>query len=233
MCAYTCLYCRHDAIKVSRHIAAVVNSKDDRGIVVGNWGEDFSGGTEPTAWHGSAAILQQFYRTKRPVKFGQCWCFSGVTCTIARCLGIPSRVITNYMSAHDTHNSITVDRFFDEDGEPVKKLNKDSIWNFHSWDEVWMKRPDLSASGAYDGWNVIDATPQEASDGIYRVGPTSVEAIKYGEVTKPYDGFFVYAEVNADEVYWLYRDDKKPLKLITHSTDTYDFKPEGLSPLPP
>ena len=68
---------------------------------------------------------------------------------------------------------------------------------------------------------IADATPQEASDGIYRVGPTSVEAIKYGEVSKPYDGFFVYAEVNADEVYWLYRDDKKPLKLITHSTDTY------------
>lgn len=83
-----------------------------------------------------------------------------------------------------------------------------------------MTRPDLSASGAYDGWNVIDATPQEASDGIYRVGPTSVEAIKYGEVTRPYDGFFVYAEVNADEVYWLYRADKKPMKLITHSTDT-------------
>lgn len=212
---------RNDPIKVSRHIAAIVNSKDDRGIVVGNWGEDFSGGTEPTGWHGSAAILQQFYRTKRSVKFGQCWVFSGVTCTIARCLGIPCRVITNYLSAHDTHNSITVDRFFDEDGEPVKKLNKDSIWNFHSWDEVWMSRPDLSASGAYDGWNVIDATPQEAStDGTYRVGPTSVEAIKYGEVTRPYDGFFVYAEVNADEVYWLYREDKKPMKLITHSTDT-------------
>ena len=65
-----------------------------------------------------------------------------------------------------------------------------------------------------------DATPQESSEGIYRVGPTSVEAIKFGEINKPYDGFFVYAEVNADEVYWLYRDDKKPLKLITHSTDT-------------
>ena len=74
---------------------------------------------------------------------------------VARCLGIPCRVITNYMSAHDTHRSITVDRFFDEDGEPVKKLNKDSIWNFHSWDEIWMTRPDLSLSGAYDGWNVI------------------------------------------------------------------------------
>lgn len=70
-----------DPIKVGRHIAAVVNSKDDKGIVEGNWSEDFSSGTEPTAWHGSQAILQQFYQTKRPVKFGQCWIFSGVTCT--------------------------------------------------------------------------------------------------------------------------------------------------------
>ena len=59
------------------------------------------------------------------------------------------------MSAHDTNNSITVDRFFDQNGDPIEKLNKDSIWNFHSWDEVWMVRPDLSISGAYDGWNVI------------------------------------------------------------------------------
>lgn len=59
------------------------------------------------------------------------------------------------MSAHDTNTSLTVDRFFDENGDPIEKLNKDSIWNFHSWDEVWMTRPDLSASSAYDGWNLI------------------------------------------------------------------------------
>lgn len=74
---------------------------------------------------------------------------------VARCLGVPCRVVTNYMSAHDTHKSLTVDRFFYENGDPIEKLNKDSIWNFHSWDEVWIKRPDLSLSGTYDGWNVI------------------------------------------------------------------------------
>lgn len=83
-----------------------------------------------------------------------------------------------------------------------------------------MTRPDLSPTGAYDGWNVIDATPQEASDGIYRCGPTSVAAVRAGELYKPYDGFFVFAEVNADEVYWLWKDEKKPLKLLTQSIDT-------------
>jgi transglutaminase 1 len=68
---------------------------------------------------------------------------------VARCIGIPSRVITNYQSAHDTHSSITVDRFFDEEGEPIKDYNTDSIWNFHSWNEVWITRPGDLKSNYY------------------------------------------------------------------------------------
>lgn len=38
------------------------------------------------------------------------------------------------------------------------------------WNEVWMSRKDLGKD--YDGWQVIDATPQETSEGnnmyIYR-----------------------------------------------------------------
>lgn len=38
------------------------------------------------------------------------------------------------------------------------------------WNEVWMSRTDLGKD--YDGWQVIDATPQETSEGnnkyIYR-----------------------------------------------------------------
>lgn len=71
----------NDPIKVCRHIGAIVNSVDDKGIVVGNWDEKFAGGTPPTDWHGSDAILQKYYRTKKSVKYGQCWVFSGVTCT--------------------------------------------------------------------------------------------------------------------------------------------------------
>lgn len=38
--------------------------------------------------------------------------------------------------------------------------------NFHVWNETWMSRPDLSFG--YGGWQVIDATPQEVSDGECR-----------------------------------------------------------------
>lgn len=35
--------------------------------------------------------------------------------------------------------------------------------NFHVWNECWMTRPDLPQG--FDGWQVIDATPQIISDG--------------------------------------------------------------------
>ena len=38
--------------------------------------------------------------------------------------------------------------------------------------------------------------------GLMVCGPCSHYAIKHGHVTKPYDTAFVFAEINADEVYW-------------------------------
>lgn len=51
------------------------------------------------------------------MKFAQCWVFAGCLTTVARCLGIPSRIVTNYSSAHDTQASMTVDYFVDDDGK--------------------------------------------------------------------------------------------------------------------
>lgn len=82
-----------------------------------------------------------------------------------------------------------------------------------------MRRKDLTAIGIFDGWQVIDSTPQEASDGLYRVGPTSVEAVRRGDVIKPYDGKFVYAEVNADEVFWIKKGDSQ-YKYLGSKTDS-------------
>ncbi|KFM78740.1 Annulin, partial [Stegodyphus mimosarum] len=210
---------RADPVKVVRHISAVVNSPDDNGVLVGNWSGDYGGGQAPTQWSGSVAILQQYYKTKKPVKYGQCWVFSGVVTTVCRALGIPARSVTNFASAHDTHNSLTIDYFYDEDGEPIENLNIDSVWNFHVWNEVWMERPDLEPGG-YSGWQAIDATPQEESDGQYRCGPCSVAAIKRGEIQKAYDAPFLFAEVNADKVYWRFHGKNQPLKLIKRQTET-------------
>ena len=44
-----------------------------------------------------------------------------------RALGLPTRSVTNFESAHDTDNSMTIDFHHDEEGNPVDELN-DSIW---------------------------------------------------------------------------------------------------------
>ena len=145
--------------------------------------------------------MEQYLRSNgEPVKFGQCWVFAGVTTTVSKALGIPSRTVTNFVSAHDTDDSLTVDKFFDKAGETISDVNSDSIWNFHVWTDVWMARFDLPQG--YSGWQVIDSTPQETSDGLYRTGPASVESIRRGEIGLTYDSPFVFSEVNADVVHW-------------------------------
>ncbi|KAG8565469.1 hypothetical protein GDO81_012865 [Engystomops pustulosus] len=188
---------RNDPTHICRVLSAIVNSKDDNGVVQGNWSEDYSGGTNPSSWNGSTLILQQWNDRRQPVKYGQCWVFAGVLCTVCRALGIPCRVITNYNSAHDTNGNLTIEEYYSSYGEPLDESD-DSIWNFHCWNESWFNRSDLGSH--YNGWQIIDSTPQEMSDGTFQLGPTSQRAVKDGEVDKKYDTGFVYSEVNADVV---------------------------------
>ncbi len=44
----------------------------------GNYGEM---GVPPTAWTGSTSILEQYWRTRNPVKYGHCYVFAGVATT--------------------------------------------------------------------------------------------------------------------------------------------------------
>ncbi|XP_057271273.1 protein-glutamine gamma-glutamyltransferase K, partial [Pezoporus wallicus] len=191
---------RGDPVMVARVVSAMVNSLDDNGVLVGNWTGRYEQGTNPSAWAGSVQILRGFLSTGAPVRYGQCWVFAGVVTTVLRCLGLPTRTVTNYNSAHDTDVSLTTDIYLDESMKPMERLNTDSVWNFHVWNDCWMKRPDLPAG--HDGWQVVDATPQETSSGIYCCWPCSVEAVKNGEVFLKYDTPFVFAEVNSDKVYW-------------------------------
>ncbi|XP_036678620.3 annulin-like [Drosophila suzukii] len=209
---------RGDPVKVARALSALVNVFDDDGILVGNWTNDFSGGVAPFNWTGSTEILQEFYKTKKPVKFAQCWVYGGVLATIARCLGIPARIITCFSSAHDTQASLTLDYFFDENN---KKVGNESFWNFHVWNELWMQRPDLGDGkhGKFDGWQVVDGTPQETSDKMYQLGPAPISSVKNGEIQTPFDVGFVFAEVNADIVYWRYMGPNRPIKLINRNID--------------
>ncbi|KAK5599963.1 hypothetical protein CRENBAI_012992 [Crenichthys baileyi] len=183
---------RRNPIYVTRVLSAMINSNDDHGVVVGEWA-DFSGGTHPGLWMGSADILRQ-WADSGPVCYGQCWVFAAVACTVSRALGIPCRVVTNFGSAHDTDANLVIKRLYDENGDRISR--DDSIWNFHVWVDSWMTRPDLGSE--FDGWQTSDPTPQETSDGVFCCGPASLRAIKEGEVGMKYDTPFIFAEVNAD-----------------------------------
>jgi len=201
---------RANVVKVARAVSAMVNSHDDNGLLVGNWSGNYGDGLAPWQWTGSATILEKYLQSGgEPVKFGQCWVFAGVTTTALRTLGIPARTVSNFVSAHDTDDSLTVDKFFSEKGDSISDVNSDSIWNFHVWSDAWMARTDLPPG--YGGWQAVDATPQETSMGMYQMGPASLEAIKKGEVGFAYDAAFVFAEVNADIVHWQ-QDDKSELQ---------------------
>lgn len=190
-----------DPVNVVRIISAMVNSMDDFGVIAGNWSGEYSGGTSPTVWSGSVEILKKFHQNNGvPVRYGQCWVFAGVVTTVLRCLGVPTRTITNFSSAHDTDVSLTMDVYFDENLEPLELLNQDSIWNFHVWNDCWMARPDLPPG--MGGWQALDATPQETSQGIFRCGPASLAAVRNGQVYLKHDATFVFAEVNSDKIYW-------------------------------
>ncbi|KAK2915533.1 protein-glutamine gamma-glutamyltransferase E-like [Channa argus] len=194
---------RCNPIYISRVVSAMINCNDDRGVLQGNWGSSYAGGVSPSQWNGSYAILKQWFKTNcSPVKYGQCWVFAGVMCSVMRLLGIPCRVVTNFDSAHDNDANLTIDVYHADYGVRERE-SKDSIWNFHVWVEGWMKRPDLAGDGKYDGWQVLDPTPQEKSEGVFCCGPASVKAILNGETDLKYDVPFVFAEVNADCVDWL------------------------------
>lgn len=196
---------RGDPIKVTRKASAMLNSRDDDGVMVGNWSGEYIYGVAPTSWTGSTDILITYASSKMPVCYAQCWVYAGVFNTFLRCLGIPSRVVTNFFSAHDNDGNLKTDIILDENGRIDRNRTRDSVWNYHCWNECYMTRPDLPLG--FGGWQVVDATPQETSDGMFRCGPASVQAIKHGQICFPFDAPFVFAEINSDVVFYSRRKD--------------------------
>jgi transglutaminase 1 len=200
---------RRSPVHVSRTCATMVNANDnDGGILFGNWSGKYHPYTPPSAWSGSGAILEQYWKTKEVVKYAQCWVFGGTLTSVLRALGIPCRPVTNFVSAHDTDASRSIDYYFDSNHEEMPNLCSDSLWSYHVWIEGWMERPDLK--GAYGGWQALDATPQvpiaHSAGGVFTLGPAPVAAIKEGKDMK-FDTDFITSEVSAEVCYHLMNAD--------------------------
>ncbi|CAL8369688.1 unnamed protein product [Lota lota] len=190
---------RSDPVYLSRVVCAMVNCNDDRGVLQGKWDGRYLAGVAPTEWSGSADILTRWAQSNfRPVRYGQCWVFACVLCTVMRVLGVPSRVVTVFNAAHDTDGNLVIEEAYSTRGEKCERRSIDSIWNFHVWVECWMGRPDLGSG--FEGWQVVDPTPQERSAGEFVCGPAPVSAVRRAAVGIPYDTAFVFAAVDADVV---------------------------------
>ncbi|CAL4121087.1 unnamed protein product, partial [Meganyctiphanes norvegica] len=196
---------RGNSVQVVKAISSVVNDFHEGGIMEGRWDGEYNDGVAPYKWTGTVSILEEYMQSGyRPVKYGQCWIFSALFTSICRTLGIPCRSVTNYVSAHDTNATLSIDKFFDKEGSYFEGgpngENWDSVWNFHAWNDVWMRRYDLPKG--FDGWQAVDSTPQEECDKKEQCGPVSLEALRKGEIGYNYDGSFMYSQINSDIMHW-------------------------------
>lgn len=124
---------------------------------------------EPWSWTGSTDILRAWAREPSRVRYGQCWVFGGTLTSMTRAIGLPTRVVTNFDSAHERGASgVGTGPAYGPTGPGSWHTNasakSDSVWNFHVWTETWMTR------GGETGWNAYDGTCQEESDGFYVIG---------------------------------------------------------------
>lgn len=208
---------RSSPVHVCRKISQLL-AKPDCGIIVGNWSSSFAQWTPPAAWTGSAPILREYASFGRPVRFGQCWVLAGVFTTVMRCLGIPCRVVTNYVSAHNLDNPSSVNIHFDQCSEKIKReYDTDAVWNFHCWNDCWMTRYDLSESG---GWQAVDCTPQDKTDEYLHVGPAPVKALKEGNTGCSFNSESFYTEINAEKSYWVLNERREAKHIKTEFDKT-------------
>jgi hypothetical protein len=241
---------RGDAALVSRHLTYALGED----VCYGKWGSGSyttgqpSGGYrcskskqaekcyEPGHWTGTKELFTAHLANGgNKVQYCQCFVYAGVLTTIGRALGIPTRPVTNFQSAHDSTRDRAISKFYDVDpntgvftpattGLP-EDSGHDSIWSFHVWNEMYMKRPmlntKLSCKTCANGWQTLDATPQEYSRGgdaglptepAYMMGPAAVKGVvkknldpvcrSQGGAYGCFDSQFVISEVNSNILMW-------------------------------
>ena len=174
---------RRSPTDVSRWLSYTINKY----VLSGKWADhndeyEAPPNAFPWTWQGTGEILRKYTDDdkKQPVRWGQCWVFSGVYTAIGRALGLPTRSVTNFDSAHDRKPfDAFSDTYFhlEPDFKVLDGWTSDSVWNFHVWNDVWMRRSG-DGTGSADGWQAVDATPQETSEGLYQMGPASLARVK-------------------------------------------------------
>uniref|UniRef100_A0A0A9Y470 Protein-glutamine gamma-glutamyltransferase 4 n=1 Tax=Lygus hesperus TaxID=30085 RepID=A0A0A9Y470_LYGHE len=117
-----------------------------------------------------------------------------------RTVGIATRQITNFDSAHETpvapmtYNQEIL-RYWDRNTRGMI-AEVGMIWNFHSWTDVYLNNRYSVDEFNGPGWQTIDGTPQEHSDGKYQLGPAPLSAVNAMRKMR-FDTSFVMSEVSS------------------------------------
>lgn len=48
--------------------------------------------------------------------------------SVMRCLGVPTRVVSNFRSAHNVDGNLTIDTYYDQNAEMLPTQKRDKIW---------------------------------------------------------------------------------------------------------
>ncbi|KAK2540004.1 protein-glutamine gamma-glutamyltransferase 5 isoform X2 [Columba livia] len=202
---------RNDPVHVSMVVNHMICSHTTNSIMKLPENNDYLKGTKPFSWNGSVPILQQWYKGRcRPVRYGYCGPLASVMCTVMRCLGIPSRVVTNFCFPCSVENPLGINEIFDCTGKNL--CGKDKLWRYHCWNESWMARRDLNQ--CCGDWQCLDPTPLETGRGSACSGPTWVRSIREGELDLDYDGHHMFSRVNSNYVGWLSQNNGKRTKFF-------------------
>jgi len=209
---------RGNPVKVSRALCSMIKAsrnhrrdyEDADGMIEPYYEDDYRGGFNPHLWTGSVKIIEEFlYQGASPVKYGHCWTMSALLTTFLRTLGMCSRPTTVITSAHETQDTLTVDRYIDRFGDLIERGpgrdQPDALWAFHSWCDVYMTRPDLPSG--YSGWQCLDPARSYYRDRTSSgCGPSSAEAVKKGDVGYSYETAALFSALNTF-VRYFYEDD--------------------------
>ena len=90
---------------------------------------------------------------------------------------------------------------------------------------MWMMRPDLHGG---DGWQILDGTPQELSDGKFQCGPAPRNFVRDGKCGN-YDTDFVFSEISIPvRTYITERDGQVRLNSIDYTALGVDIRTKNI-----
>lgn len=216
---------------VIRHIMFHLSNSEDP-LIIGKWDDDYTDGKPPSHWINTDDIFYEKTKTKKPVKYGQCWCYAECMTSICRFLGIPCRTIhgKNVLIDANLDNGIDFKEELRKSGNNgLLLLNKkdltDNLMNvangtYNKCDKLSEDLKIFDVADSYwnihywnevwidNEWWIIDSTPNlkttytDDYEGEKMLGPTKINSFKDLTINDNYDFKPLFSMINAPYRLW-------------------------------